>query len=218
MTRLPLAFFIGDSISVHYGEHIQALLSGRFRYGRKTGRERVIRGLPIKKNASGQNSTLALMYIEAMLAAGAWRPDLLVLNCGLQDISRSRATGMIATPLPQYRRNLGQILERLQNAGIRVIWVRTTPVDDARHHKYKTFDRRNADVRRYNVAADKIMSAAGVPIADLYGFTNAVGGAKLLRQDGVHFRQEARRAQATFLAGFIHGAWAGCTAQRPKSR
>jgi len=217
MSRLPLAFFIGDSISVHYCEHIPALLAGRFRYARKTGRERAIRRPAVKKNASGQSSTLVLMYIEAMLAGGRWRPDLLVLNCGLHDISRNRATGKIATPLPQYRRNLQRILELLRKAGIRVVWVRTTPVDDARHHKYKTFDRRNADVRRYNAAADKIMTAAGVPIADLYGFTNAIGGAKLLRQDGVHFTQPARRAQAIFLAGFICGFWAGYAAQTSKS-
>ena len=216
--RKPLVFFIGDSISVHYCEHIETLLTERFRYGRKTGREKAIRRRPVKKNASAQSSTQALMYVEAMLGSSTWRPDLVVLNCGLHDISRSRPAGRIATPLAQYSCNLKRILGQLQNAGVRVIWVRTTPVDDARHRQYKTFDRRDADVRRYNAAADKVMKRAGIPIADLYGFTNAIGGTKLLRQDGVHFRQVARRAQATFLASFIHGSWAGCAAEISESR
>src|SRR5262249_46300911 len=64
----------------------------------------------------------------------------------------------------------------------------TTPILDDRHAKRGgDFDRVEADVKRYNDAARKVMREAGVPIDDLHGIVEDGGAEKLLGSDGTHY-------------------------------
>jgi len=202
----PSLFVIGDSISMHYGPHLERMLAGRFAYARKTGQEPEVAGAPPPvTEPNGGDSAAVLAWLEAMLAGGRFRPDVLLINCGLHDIKTDFATGAKQVPLEAYRRNLRRIVSLLAEAGLRAVWVRTTPVDDATHNSRAGFGRYAADQRAYNAAADEVMSAAGVPLADLDGFTASLGGPAELYCDHVHFHEPIRRLQAAFLAGWLNG-------------
>jgi hypothetical protein len=116
------------------------------------------------------------------------------------------ATGAKEVPLEKYRENLPAIVGALRDIGCKVVWVRTTPVDDQTHNsRCAAFHRFGRDVAAYNAAADEIMLAAGVPIIDLHGFTSAMEGEIFC--DHVHFPEPVQRLQAAFIAGSLLASW-----------
>ena len=197
--RRPRLFVLGDSVSMHYGPHLQQVLGGKWDYERKRGR---VENLDEGTGANGGDSTAVLAYLEERRAAGGIAADWLLLNCGLHDIKSDRQTGRRQVALPDYAANLRAILEIVRVLQLRPVWVRTTPVVEALHNAVpgpKTFNRYAQDVITYNAAADRIMNAAEVPRIDLFAVT-----APLLPDatyDGVHFNEDIRVRQAEFIAG-----------------
>ena len=95
-------------------------------------------------------------------------------------------------PLADYEKNLKTILERIQKGTrAKVIFATSTPILDDLHAKRKAgFDRSEADVQKYNIAAVEIMKQAGVPINDLHKLVEDGGKEKLIGGDGTHYTPE----------------------------
>ena len=192
----PQLFVIGDSISAYYGPFLDRYLLGRLSLARRTGLE------PNVLQGQGCDTATVLTFVRAMAANAAWRPNYVLLNCGLHDLKVDPPTGARTVPLEEYSRNLQAILEAMKPVACRVIWVRTTPVNDALHHeRNQVFDRFERDVTAYNAAADEIMTSAGVPRIDLHEFTRRLEGEVYF--DHVHFTEPVRRLQAAFIAGHV---------------
>ncbi|MDF2922852.1 MAG: Lipolytic protein family [Paenibacillaceae bacterium] len=195
-------FLLGDSISLHYGPDLQAALAGKYRFVRKEGQAEAMQNLDIPIGGNGGDSSRVLDYLLQREAAGHLREDLLLLNCGLHDVKRDPVHGTLQVPLDKYKQNLEQIVQVLRRAGVPVLWIRTTPVDDQRHNSLShEFHRYNRDVELYNEAADQIMNASGIPLVDLNSFSRNLGGDAYC--DHVHYTESARARQAAFLAGAV---------------
>ncbi len=189
---------VGDSISIHYGPHLEARLAGTAQYSRKTGPNGE---LDEDSDANGGDSRRVRAYLASLPPAGQF--DLLLVNCGLHDLRRSSETGELQVPLDEYRANLAEILALARGLAGRVGWVRTTPVVDELHNRPGLgFRRFAADVEAYNRAADEVMRACGVVTLDLFTFTLTLGRAAY--SDHVHFTEAARAQQAAFLAGGLY--------------
>ena len=138
----------------------------------------------------------------------AWTYNL--LNCGLHDLRTDPQTEVEQVPLDAYRGNLSAIVWLVTGRDMRVVWVRTTPVDDERHNTRQTgFHRFNCDVVRYNEVADRIFGEADIPLVDLYTYTHNLGGGVFC--DHVHFVERVRELQAAFIVGHL---FALCDEQR----
>ena len=171
---LPKLFVVGDSISVGYSPHLEKFTKGIFQfYGRKTGMEEALKNLDIPLGSNIGDSSMVLNYLRIMLDNSAWRPDILLLNCGLHDIKT--VDGSIQIPPEEYRRNLKDILKLLADKCINVVWVRTTPVEDEQHNSNPKFKRYSSDLEKYNRAADEIMNESGIQMIDLHSFTSNLG-------------------------------------------
>jgi lysophospholipase L1-like esterase len=191
-------FVLGDSISIHYGPFLRGMVRGVFEYARKqtTGDESVD-GQPV--DANGEDSALVLAFLCEYLAEQT--PDVLLLNCGLHDLRTDPETGRKQVPLEAYQANLQEIF-RIVPRDVRLVWVRTMPVDDETHNSRQVgFQRFDRDVVQYNEAADRLCGEAGVPTIDLYGFTRGLGGD--LFCDHVHYHERVRELQAAFIAGHL---------------
>lgn len=199
----PQAFIIGDSISVHYGPYLEPMIASRYTYARKTGEERALAGTTLAGTSNGGDSSLVLAYLQRMVTDASFRPAVLAINCGLHDIKTSvNPPGVKQVPLAQYRSNMQQILKLAAGVAGRVVWIRTTPVDDAQHNSRSAeFHRHAADVAAYNAAADEAVAAAGVASIDLHTFTASLGGNPFC--DHVHFLEPIRQLQAAFIAGAL---------------
>ena len=196
-------YVIGDSISIQYGPYLKTYLTGFMEYSRKEGEDEALLDLDKPQGANGGDSSMVLSFLEARARAGGIDADLLLLNCGLHDIKTNPVTGEKQIPLESYRVNLKSIVSTV--AALRrprMVWIRTTPCDEVVHNtREKTFHRFAADARRYNEVADAIMTAAGIPMIDLFTFTCNLGAD--LYCDHVHFQLPVREKQAAFIAGWL---------------
>ncbi|GAB3006062.1 hypothetical protein GCM10027284_24930 [Cyclobacterium sediminis] len=198
----PKLFVVGDSISMQYGPYLEQYLNGKYFYDRKREEPSSPQSKEKPKYANGGDSDRVLAYLQNQLKAPDFRPDVLLINCGLHDIKTDVQTGKKQVDLETYKQNLEQIYDLITKKGISMVWVRTTPVDDAQHNsKQQTFHRYAADVAKYNEVADTIFKSRKVPIIDLHQFTLNLGEG--LFTDHVHFGEETRAKQAAYIAGFL---------------
>lgn len=196
-------FVIGDSISVHYAPYLKQYLNGVIKYEIKDGTVEALKNLDIPQGANGGDSSRVLEYLKARADKSPIDADYLVLNCGLHDIKTDLNTGEKQIPIEKYAENLKQIIEVAKQSGLKVIWVQTTPADEAIHNAIQPdFKRFKADCIEYNQIADKVMKNAGVPLIDLYTFTNNLGDD--IYCDHVHFHVHVREKQAAFIAGYLN--------------
>jgi len=194
-------FVIGDSISVHYGPSLEKYLHGFCKYERRGGAKEAMQNLDIPAGSNGGDSSMVLTYLQAKKRIDA---DYLLLNCGLHDIKTNPTSGKKQIPLEEYKRNLQNIINFASTMPIKLIWIRTTPCDEAVHNNENSgFYRFASDCNAYNQAADEIMSNSEIPIIDLHTFTlNLAQGAELYC-DHVHFPEHIREKQGAFIAGWV---------------
>lgn len=197
----PSLYWVGDSISIDYHPYLVDLLKEKFHYSRKGGLLEAARNLDHPTGANGGDSVMVLQHLEEMRTSGGLPADYLVINCGLHDIKRKRGPGQTCqVERKDYRANLEAIVCLVREAGKKLIWVTTTPVDEVTHDKHqKHFERREADHQEYQSIAAEVMEKNRIPVLDLYGFTLTLGSD--LFRDHVHFHPAISRQQAAFLAG-----------------
>lgn len=199
---LPALFVIGDSVSMQYGPYLEKYVAGVWSYDRKRDDGQAAKNLDVPTGANGGDSRMVLAYLRLKLKDEQFRPDVLLLNCGLHDIKRNVQTNAIQVDADSYRRNLEAIYELLHARGIKLIWVGTTPVEDERHNsRAKEFKRYARDLDEYNAIADRVMTQREVPVIDLYEFTRKLGSEHFI--DHVHYDEAARALQAAHIAGFL---------------
>jgi lysophospholipase L1-like esterase len=199
---LPAVFVIGDSISIQYGPYLEQYLQGFWEYDRKRDDGLSSANLDNPAGANGGDSGMVLDYVKIRLKDPNFKPDVLLLNCGLHDIKTPVGTTQKQVSLETYKSNLVNIFDLLTARGIKLVWVRTTPVDDEQHNsRQRSFHRFASDLDAYNEAADAIFSSREVPIVDLYQFTKNLGNDIFI--DHVHYGEEVRAKQAAFIAGCL---------------
>ena len=198
----PKLFVIGDSISMQYGPYLEQYLQGTWEYDRKRDEGSNSANLDNPAGANGGDSGMVLDYLRQKMKDPTFRPDLMLINCGLHDIKTDVKTGERQVGLDQYRENLEQIYATLEKRDIPMVWVRTTPVDDEQHNAHQSsFHRYRADLAIYNAVADEVFASREVPIINLHRFTLNLG--ENLYVDHVHFDETTRAKQAAYIAGFL---------------
>jgi len=208
--KLPSVYVIGDSISIDYGRYLEQFLKGMVLYGRKEGEQEALKDLdnPLL-GANGGDSSMVGDFMKLKIDQGMPRVDLLVVNCGLHDIKSDPETGQLAISDEDYKRNLESIVSLYPELATAMLWVRTTPIDDARHAMRKCkFGRLQKDVDRYNAIADRVMMANEIPMVDLSPVCVELDDGSGPHRDGVHFVNEVKRLQGAYLAGRITGYFA----------
>jgi len=131
------------------------------------------------------------------------KPDVVHINSGLHDLKLKDRNYQV--PLVEYETNLKTILERIQKeTNAKVIFATTTPILDNLHAQRKAgFDRFDADVQKYNIAAVSVMKQAGIPINDLHKLVKGSGYEKLLGGDGTHYTPEGYEMLAAAVTDSI---------------
>ncbi len=196
---IPFLFVIGDSISMHYGPFLKHYLEGSALVARKGDFEKATNMDP-----NGRDSEVVLDYLRKLIDARNFQADILLVNCGLHDIKRELSGGNYQVPPDQYRRNLTRLVQDFPQFAGKMVWVNTTPVDDALHQaRNAEFKRYNADVLYYNSIAQEVLQPVGIETIDLNTFTSLLGAPEQLYEDHVHFREAVRMLQGAYIAGCL---------------
>jgi len=193
--RLPQVFLIGDSISLGYTEPVAKLLAGVCRMRRAPD--------------NCGDTRRGLQALDVWLGDQHW--DVIHFNWGLHDLcyrhpeskemgNREKIRGTISVPLEEYRRNLEQLVPRLQARGRRLIWASTTfvPAGEPGRHQ--------GDEVRYNAVAAAIMNRHGVLINDLHALTASFAASLFVGPGDVHYNEEGYRRLGRQVAEHIRRA------------
>ncbi|VBB43697.1 conserved hypothetical protein [uncultured Paludibacter sp.] len=191
---------IGDSISLGYGPFLSEMLYDKYRYSTKnTGAD--VGNLDYPSGPNAGDSKMVLLYLKTLLKQKK-DINLILLNCGLHDIKTDKKTRKKTIPVELYKQNLDSIFKVVKKQNIPLIWINTTPVNDSIHNsKNVGFYRYNADVIKYNLAADSICKKHKIKQIDLYNFTSKFPITAY--KDHIHYFNEYARLQAAYIAGFV---------------
>lgn len=199
----PSVFLIGDSISIQYGPYLEKYTQGMIEFDRKRDDGNADESANVIKGANGGDSKMVLAYLKAKLKEPDFKPDYLLLNCGLHDIKRQMPEGKLQVEAEDYRKNLTEIVGLAGSNNIRLIWIRTTAVVDTIHNSHsKAVHRYAEDLAVYNQIADEVTQEFNVPVIDLHGFTWKLGIEHFM--DHVHYDDSARALQAAFITGNLN--------------
>ena len=203
----PKLFVLGDSISIHYGSFLEKMVASQFEYSRKTGKEPQLKDTRLWGEPNGKHTKDVRDYIDLMTADPNWRPDVMLLNAGIHDLTTMNpVTKVKQVPLDVYIRNLAAVLDAMARRKVQVVWVNTTPVNEnycrEQNMEVKHY---SSDVEEFNAAAAKLMAKKGVPVIGLHSFTSSLGGTEIFT-DMCHFTEPTQRLQAAYIAGYL-AAW-----------
>ena len=159
---LPRVLLIGDSISMGYTLDVREMLKGKANIHR----------IP----TNGGPTTNGLKNIKAWLGDSKW--DVIHFNWGLHDLkyiaedpskrADPKAPGAhLQVPLADYEKNLAELVKIMQATGAKLIWCNTTPVPAGSDGRVE------GDEAKYNEAAARVMTAAGIPTDDLCAHASA---------------------------------------------
>lgn len=192
-------FVIADSISIHYESYFEKVLaSAGIDYARKKSLNLSDKSIETLNSDNGGNSYKMKTYLQYQNSNNITY-DVLVINCGLHDLRITKGKDGYEIKKDGYAENLNEIIMLGKKTAKKIIWIRTTPVDDDMHAKYKGYTvRYNQDVIAYNLIADDIMKKADIASIDLYSFTDKLE--RPLHKDGVHFRDDVIKLQGEYVA------------------
>lgn len=203
--------FMGDSITQagnKPGGYVQLVVNGL----NKLGLEVTHHGAGI----SGHKSNQMLARLDSDVISK--KPDWMTLSCGVNDVWHGvRGQGI---DLPQYKQNITEIVDKAQAAGIKVMILTSTMIQEDPEHDL------NKKLAPYNEFLRELAKEKKCLLADLNGEMQtqlkamppaAEGKKNRLTSDGVHMNAEGNKMMARgVLKAFgvsakqmeeIEGAW-----------
>jgi len=176
---LPRVLLAGDSITRGYYDGVAKALSGKAYCARYSTSKFI-----------GHEDFIA----ELTNLLDAYRFDIIHINNGLHGWAYTE---------DEYAASFPRLLEVLAThaKGARVLWASTTPVRTAPNPS--DFDPQTERVKARNRIAAGVMQAHDVPVNDLFALVEQ--RPDFYSQDGVHFNEAGRAAQAKQVAEFVVG-------------
>jgi len=194
MKELPRVLILGDSISIGYTPFVKTILATTAEVYR-----------PMFENGKPENcqgTTNGVKNIDKWLGNTNW--DVIHFNFGLHDLKQvDPRTGKNSknpdhphqADIKQYKKNLKEIVEKLQNTGAKLVFATTTPYPD----ELKNAIRKPKLYKKYNNAAVKIMNRKKITINNLCAFMTPRMN-DLQKPKDVHFTGEGSKALANQVA------------------
>ncbi len=192
---LPRVLLIGDSISMGYTIPVREKLKGKANVHR----------IP----TNGGPTVNGLAHLKEWLGDSKW--DVIHFNWGLHDLKYigknanerldPKAPGAhMQVPLPEYEKNLRELVTQLKATGAKLIWCSTTPVLEGSDGRVA------GDEKKYNEAAARVMKDAGVPTNDLHAHAQSKIKEIQLPAGNVHYTQDGYKYLAEKVAAEIEAA------------
>ena len=158
---------------------------------------RVVKGLevigvkvtPVYAGKGGHKSNQMLSRLEKDVLST--KPQWMTLSCGVNDVWH----GEKGVNLEDYKKNITQIVERCEAAGVKVMLLTSTMIGEDGENE------NNKKLEGYNAFLRELAKERTLPIADLYadmeaGLVEGVSGNQLTR-DGVHMNASGDLMMAT---------------------
>lgn len=185
--------FLGDSITqlgrgkAPYMGYLHLVIDGLERSG--------IKAKMIPAGISGHKSVQMLARLERDVIKK--KPQWMLLSCGVNDVWHGRR----GVPLPEYKKNITQIVEKAQKANIRVVIMTASMIREDAKNKL------NTTLRSYNEFLRKLAKEKNCLLADINSQMqkevyskdlSCIKGNKLT-YDGVHMNGRGNMMMASVI-------------------
>ena len=186
--------FLGDSITqggaASPGGYVRLVESGLASQGVK------INVIPAGISGNKSNQMLARLEKDVLSKKPAW----MTLSCGVNDVwHQARGEGI---SLEDYKTNITAILDRCQQAGVKVVILTATQI------KLPVTNAENTKLAGYNAFLREIARARNLPLADLnaamadeQAALEKAGVKRVLTTDGVHMNLHGTLMMAKGVLG-----------------
>lgn len=210
--NLPKVFFIGDNLNTGFVPFMRKELERTFLVEQKQLKDQTYSEK--RWESTEGNSREVSVYLRNRRIKNPIHADVLLFNCGLQDICMNPGTADLSIGLEKYRENLRAIISEARKMKLEPLWFNTIPVFDSIHNcQIIAFSRGNADVDIYNKVAEEVMAQEKVVTIDFNTFCKPfVPGVQV---DAIHFMQSVQQKQGAFLAEALNQWWAACAVNNP---
>lgn len=179
-------FVIGDSISLDYHKFMKDMLYDKAAYSSDN------------YSFNGADSMQVLEYLNKIDKEGR-KYDILLINCGLNDIQRNHYNMKKQIDKEEYEKNVRKIVEIGHGISDKIYWINSTPIDNDLHNQNNLRPYRyDWDVVEYNKIADNVMNENNIDVIDLYDYTKTCGDKGIYR-DYIHFNDDVSEKQAQFI-------------------
>lgn len=194
-SKRPVVILVGDSIRLGYAPFVAEAL------------KYVADVVSLPEN--GGDSANVLKNLDEWVLRR--NPAVVHFNTGLHDLETDVNTGTKQVALDAYRKNLAEIVRRLdRETGAALVFATTTPVIDERQPATKPNFRREADVVAYNRAANEVLETNPIVATDdLHALVAKLGPPSVMLDDGVHFTKDGYKALGDQVAAAVNNALDG---------
>lgn len=184
---LPKVLIVGDSISIGYTKHLDAMLKDVAQVRHNPGNA-----------AHTQNGVERL---DGWLAGAKY--DVIHFNWGLHDLKYVKdgkldLSGTRLATLEEYKANLNILVGKLKATGAKLVWASTTPIPPGAEGRIPGSE------GEFNKAAREIMDTHGIRVNDLHSYV-APYLIQYQRPKNVHFTQAGSEYLAQKVARTIAG-------------
>jgi lysophospholipase L1-like esterase len=122
-------------------------------------------------------------------------PTWVSISCGVNDVWHFFAHGGQGVPLPEYKKNIAEIVERCQKAGVKILLLTATPIYENLSSK------ENQQLLEYNAFLRELAEEKRLVLCDLFEacaerYREKRVDENVLTTDGVHMNPKGNRQMA----------------------
>lgn len=147
----------------------------------------------VNAGISGHKSNDMLARLDADVLSHS--PDWVSVSCGVNDVWHGFMENRQGVDLPEYQKNMTEIVERCQKAGAKVLLLTATPIhenpDSPENQKLRAY---NAFLRELAKEKDLVLCDQFAAFEDLY--EQKLNDRRVLTTDGVHMNPRGNRLMA----------------------
>ncbi len=142
------------------------------------------------------------------------KPNWVSISCGVNDVWHSFSPNLTGVPLPDYQKNMTEIVDRCLQSGAKVILLTATPIME------KIDSPENQKLKDYNEFLRQLAKEKKIILCDLnqtftQWYKQKLNDENLMTTDGVHMNPRGNRVMATEIVKSL-GAKANELAQAKK--
>ena len=147
----------------------------------------------INAGISGHKSNDMLARLEKDVLSH--EPDWVSVSCGVNDVWHQFSSQRQGVPLEEYRKNMTEIVDRIQKSGAQVLLLTATPI-------YEDLNsRENQMLKDYNELLRQLAKDKNLVLCDLFShfaelYKQKLNDENLLTTDGVHMKPRGNRLMA----------------------
>ncbi len=133
------------------------------------------------------------------------KPDIMHWNAGLHDLKIWKdleRRGNYCCSVPQYQKNIREVIQRCKSENITLIWATITPLRKE-SQETKIYIRNNIDVDKYNKASLEVIEDENITVNDLHKVIIENNRKKCISTDGVHQNDFGNNVLGNKIAEFL---------------